>query len=74
MFCYKKNCIKILRESLELTQTEFAERLGVERARAFQLESPSLKPNVSTLEKIMQTFKVKPDFFFEEINDNANVN
>lgn len=70
---YDFDSIKKLRQGLNLTQSEFASILKVDRQRIGQLENDKVKPNVATLEKIMDAFKVRPDFFFKHINDNVNV-
>ncbi len=58
--------VKKLRESLGLSVAEFADSLELSRQIIYDLESGDCekKPNVRTLEKIMEKFGANPMIFF----------
>lgn len=50
--------IKKLRESLKLTQTEFAKKLGVNNKYIYQIENGIRNPGLKFLKKVSDTFNV----------------
>ena len=53
-----KDRIKALRNELKLTQTEFAERIGISRSALTKLESGENVPSGATVKLIVNEFKV----------------
>ena len=56
--------IKELRTALELTQEEFAAKLGTTQEMVAKLEGNLHKPSHKTLQKIIDVFQVDPKIFF----------
>ncbi len=55
--------IKAVRQSEKLTQTEFAEKIGVGRSYVAQLESGKTEPSKQLIERLTETFKLPSDYF-----------
>lgn len=56
--------IREQRESMGLTQSEFGRPMGMKAQYVQYLEDGPTKPNVRTLERIMTTYGVPPEYFF----------
>jgi transcriptional regulator with XRE-family HTH domain len=56
--------IRELRESKGLSLSEFGRPLGMKAQQVQGLEAGPGKPNVRTLERIMSTYGVPPEYFF----------
>ena len=65
MIRYRKDSIKELRESLGLTMSQFADKLGISRQHVYILERGAHNPTTKTLENIMNVFNLDPGYFFE---------
>jgi len=64
------NKIVQLRRQEELSQAEFAAKLGTTRGRISQIEINNSKPTLELIIDIINTFKVSADYFF---NDNLGL-
>lgn len=56
--------IKELRNTLGLSQEEFAAKLGTTQEMVAKLEGDLHKPSYKTLQKIVNAFRVDPKIFF----------
>lgn len=56
--------IKELRTTLNLSQEEFAAKLGTSQEMISRMEKDLHKPSYPTLQKIIDTFEVDPKIFF----------
>ena len=65
------NNIKQLRKSLQLTQTEFAEKIGKTMRTVQTWESSQNEPSITTIRHIAAVFHVSPDSLI--LYDNGNV-
>lgn len=72
-YTFNPAAVKKLREGLGLSISEFAERIGISRQAAYELEScdSEKRPNIRTIEKIMSVFRASPLVFF--VDDHACV-
>lgn len=61
---FDKNQIKKLREGNELTQLEFARRIGTSRQLVGLWESGDVKPGTDYIVKMSKSFKVPVSYFF----------
>ena len=61
--------IKDIRKSLNLTQSEFAKKLGVTSMTISRYENGFREPNLNMLEKISLFFDVDLYFFFQTVTD-----
>ncbi len=68
---FDMSAIKKLRESQNLTLAEFASKLGIRPQAAHSLENGSGKPNIKTIERLMNVFEVDESYFFT-MTSNAN--
>ena len=68
--------IKSLRKSLNLSQEEFAEKIGLERDTISKIENGKRFPSCKTLEKIAQVFNIKySDLFnFNDFDNTVDYN
>jgi transcriptional regulator with XRE-family HTH domain len=57
-------CIRSIRESLGLTQTQFAEKLGMTSPAISQIESGKRKPAYDTIKKMIEVFNLNPKVLF----------
>ncbi len=57
--------LKDLRQSVELTQHEFAEKLGLSRVNYTRYETDVSKPDYDTLIKIADFYNISLDYIFE---------
>ena len=64
MRLFDQTSIRRLREEKGLTVVEFGKRLGVSRQHARELEKMVGKPNIKTIERLMDTFGVDETYFF----------
>lgn len=56
--------IRSLRQSRGLTQQEFADKIGVQRQHISMYEKGRMAPQVNTLLRIIDAFKLPGDYFF----------
>lgn len=56
--------VKELRNTLGLTQEEFAAKIGTSQEMVAKLEGNLYKPSYKTLQKIIDVFQVDPKIFF----------
>ena len=68
---YNPDSIRKLRRAKGLTKQAFGLKMGVSRQYIHQLEMGDRKPNVVTLERIMEAHEVDVTYFF--INGSAPV-
>ncbi|MBW1778802.1 MAG: helix-turn-helix transcriptional regulator [Deltaproteobacteria bacterium] len=61
---FNPNSLKSLRNKERLSVYQFARRLGTTSQRVYLWENGSTQPNMKALERICNTFKVKPSYFF----------
>lgn len=57
--------IKIARIELDLTQTEFAEKLGAKQKSISRYETGVSLPSLTTLSKMAKVLKKSPSYFFD---------
>lgn len=69
-YIYDKTKIKELRKKHGLSQTEFAERIGTKKQQISVYEVEGATFNITTLQKLCNTFQVAPGFFFTKIDHN----
>ena len=62
--------IKELRTERRMTQTEFAERLGVTKSSISSYENGSRLPSYDVLLKMSRIFKVSPDVLLGQVDKN----
>ena len=62
------NRIKQTRESLNLTQENFGELIGLEQASLSNIENGKNLPSVYTLYSIIEKSKTNADFFFDTVD------
>ena len=58
--------IREIRTVLGLTQTEFANKVGITPSGLSQIESGKRKPSYDTIQKIIETFNLNPRALFPE--------
>lgn len=56
--------LKKLREEAGMTQTELAQRVGVDRSYINKIENKNIKPSLALLERIAATFNISVKDFF----------
>jgi len=56
--------LKKLREEAGMTQTELAQRVGVDRSYINKIENKNVKPSLALLERIAATFNISVKDFF----------
>jgi len=65
MEIYKK--IKFIRESLELNQKEFAEKLNITQSTVSKYEKNERIPDFHVLKNLFENFNVNPNWIFEDV-------
>lgn len=68
---YNPDAIRGLRRELGLTKADFGRKLGVTKQYVHQLELGQRKPNVRTLERIMEAYGVESALFFAPVPASA---
>ena len=63
-----------LRESKGMTQTSFAELLGVSRGKISQIELNNSRPTIDFILVVINTFSISADYFFYENIDLKEIN
>lgn len=63
-----KERIRMLRESLGLTQAKFAESLGIGRSSVAKLESGENNPSSQTIQLICTQFNVNPEWLKDGVD------
>lgn len=66
MKTYNASSTKLLRLAHNLSQSEFARKVGITRQQVHSFERKVAKPDVATLELIAGAFDLTMDFFFED--------
>lgn len=68
--------LKELRATLELTQGEFADRVGMKQSAYSMIENGNNKIGVEVLKRIINTYNIDSNYFFRNtpLNVNLNVN
>ena len=61
---FDPDSIRKLRRKLGLTKAEFGRKIKMSRQYVHQLETGSRRPNVRTLERIIEAYRVRPEIFF----------
>ena len=59
---------KELRKKRRLTQSQLAERLGIEKGQISRIENGKFNLTLATINKISSELKVKVNFSFQEID------
>lgn len=72
MWIFDCNRIRLARESKDLTQKEFAAKLGTETHRIKDWEAGRVKPGQSSLVAICNLMGLSPRFFFDKTGHNSN--
>jgi len=74
MFKMLANNIKYLRKKFELTQGEFADKLGIKRASVGSYEESRAEPKIITLKKIANLFSYSlDDLVFTDLSKHENM-
>ncbi len=70
---FNYGAIKALRDTLGLTQQQFADKIGASCQSVSQWESETQpqRPSSAMQGKIMEAFGAKPEFFWREAADEA---
>lgn len=68
-----KNNIRELRLSLSLTQSELAEKLGLNQSAIGKYERNELEPSISTLKKMSLIFECSIDYIVAHSDDFGNI-
>ena len=66
---YTRNKLRALFDQTGLTQKDFAQMCGLTQSTVTRLLSGKRSPQLITLVKICQAFKVKPSFFVRELQE-----
>lgn len=66
---YTRNKLRALFDQTGMTQKDFAQMCGLTQSTVTRLLSGKRSPELITLVKICQAFKVKPSFFVRELED-----
>jgi len=66
MKTYNASSTKLLRLAHNLSQSEFARKVGITRQQVHAFERQKAKPDVATLELIAGAFDLTMDFFFDD--------
>ena len=64
---------KEVRESLKLSQIEFAKTLNISRSGIAQIEAGKTNPSFDLIYKIVKVHGINPDFFFNDLDTNQNI-
>lgn len=65
--------IKELRTDLKISQTEFAERIGVKQSPLSQMEGEKILPSIETLSKIIREFNISYEWLIDGIGEKPNI-
>lgn len=63
--------IKYIREYFNLTQPEFAQKIGANKDKISNIERGITKEDISLLQRISEKFGIDPNYFFEKVNLNS---
>lgn len=66
------NKIKYLREKQNITQKEFAQKIGVSNVVLSRYETDERKPDYDTLQRIAEYFEVSIDYLLGRTNNSAS--
>lgn len=58
------NKLKLARINCKLTQQQVAEKLNTSRSNISKYENGDLEPNIETIKKLIELYKISADYLF----------